>query len=109
MASRFSTDKLIKPVKFMGEDVNIRKLTVGQVIEIQNKAKALIPDITAEELAAGAKVPDNTDANIDLLTYVIKSGAAEFADYTAEDFRALPMDELGKLSGEIMKYSGLTK
>ena len=36
--------KMTKSVKFMGEDVKISKLSVAEVMDIQNKAKTLEQD-----------------------------------------------------------------
>lgn len=97
MASRFDTNKLTKNVKFMGVDVAMRKLSVGQVLQVQEKAKAL------------SRMDDggDADANIEMLTFVIRAGVEEMSSYTNEEFLALPMDELSSLSSEILKYSGL--
>jgi len=84
--------KMTKAVKFMGEDVKISKLSVAEVMSIQEHAK----DVENDEAAGLA-----------LLQTVIRSaveGADELAD---EDFLTFPMDELSKLSNEIMKFSGI--
>lgn len=84
--------KMTKDVKFMGESVKISKLSVAEVIEIQNKAKAL---------------EGNEAEGFNVLKTVIRSavdGATELSD---EDFDGFPLDELSKLSNEIMKFSGI--
>ena len=95
MANRFAQAKVSKKVKFMNEDVEIVKLSVSHVLTIQ-------------EMAAAVK-EDNEKDNIGLLLYVIRQAAPEFKDYTDAELYELPMEELTKLSGEIMKYSGLSK
>ena len=85
--------KMTKTVKFMSEDVKICKLSVSEVMEIQEKAKAVNSDDTE---------------GFNLLKFVIKlstEGASEISD---QDFDNFPMDELSKLSNEIMKFSGIT-
>lgn len=85
--------KMTKSVKFMGEDIKITKLSVSEVLEIQELSK---------------KVNESDSENgFDILKTVIRSaveGASELAD---EDFNNFPLDELSKLSAEIMKFSGL--
>jgi hypothetical protein len=84
--------KMTKSVKFMSEDVKICKLSVSEVMEIQDKAKNITTD-------------DSEGFN--LLKHVIKlsvEGASEISD---QDFDNFPMDELSKLSNEIMKFSGI--
>lgn len=84
--------KLTKKVKFMGEDVSISKLSVAEVLEIQAKAKVIDP---------------NSNESIELLRSVIRM-AVEGADTLSDDdFNNFPMDELSKLSNEVMKFSGM--
>jgi hypothetical protein len=84
--------KQSKNVKFMNQDLEISKLSVAQVLEIQAQAKSL-----SEDDARG----------FDVLKTVIRSSATDGDQLTDEDFESLPMDELSKLSAEIMKFSGL--
>lgn len=88
--------KMTKPCNFLGEKVNIIKLATGQVKEIQELAKQLEAD-EAEQEEGGLK----------LLTTVIKMGVEEGEQLEESDFTAWPIDELRKLSEEIMKFSGL--
>jgi hypothetical protein len=84
--------RMSKTVKFMGEDVKINKLSVAEVLDIQAKAKS---------------IGENEQEGLSVLKTVISSaveGASEIAD---EDFNKFPMDELSKLSNEIMKFSGI--
>lgn len=92
--NRFIGAKIKKNVTFMEQDLEIKKLTVSQVLQIQEKAKA-VKDDTSEA------------ANLDLLVFVIKAGAEELSDLTLEEFKEFPMEELTSLSGSIMEYSGL--
>jgi hypothetical protein len=83
-----------KNVKFMGENVQIRKLTVSEVTEIRKLALA------AEKAEAEA------DLNIDLLVKVIKCSVEDAAEIDEGEFLNFPLEELQKLSTEIMTYSG---
>lgn len=94
MANRFLDAKITKNVKFMNEDIAIRKLTVSQVMKIQDLAK---------EVEANPSEQDN----IKILALVVQQGAPELADLEPSQLNDFPMDELSRLSGEIMKYSGL--
>jgi hypothetical protein len=86
--------KMTKKVKFMGEEIEISKLSVAEVMDIQEKAKGLKEDDTE---------------GFNVLKAVIRSAVADANELSDEDFAAFPMDELSKLSDEIMKFSGLGK
>jgi hypothetical protein len=75
----------------MDTEIEIYKLTIAEVVEIQELAK------TVTESSNG----------LELLKKVIRLGAEGAADLTDEDFDTMPIDDLSKLSNEIMKYSGL--
>jgi hypothetical protein len=81
-----------KSVKFMGEEVKISKLSVSEVMELQNLSKDLKEDDTA---------------GLGILRTVIRAAVEGGDDLTDEDFETFPMDELSKLSTEIMKFSGI--
>jgi hypothetical protein len=84
--------KMSREVTFMGEKVTISKLSVAEVMEIQEKAK---------------KLESDDSAGLDVLITVIRSAVEGANELSDQDFEALPMDELAKLSGEIMKFSGI--
>jgi len=84
--------KMTRNVKFCNEDIKINKLTVAQVLEIQEKAKSVDKD-------------DSEGFNV--LKTVIRSSVDGGSDLTDEDFSGFPLDELSKLSTEIMKFSGI--
>jgi hypothetical protein len=84
--------RMTKTVKFLNSDVKISKLSVAEVLDIQNKAKDIEKDETA---------------GLELLKTVIRSAVEGGKDLDDGDFDDFPMDELSKLSNEIMKYSGL--
>jgi hypothetical protein len=77
----------------MGEDIRINKLSVAEVLEIQERAKA---------------VEGNDLAGFDLIKHVIQVAVPDAKELSEEDFNTFPMDELSKLSNEIMAFSGLT-
>jgi len=84
--------KMTKVTKFMGEEVKISKLSVAQIMGVQEAAK------TAE----------NDEAKgFDILKTIIKASAEGADALTDEDFENFPMDELSKLSNEIMQFSGI--
>ena len=85
--------KMQKNVKFMNEDVKISKLSISQVLEIQTEAK------TVKE----------GDSGFELLKRVICMSVEGGSDLSDEDFDAFPMDELSKLSAEIMRFSGIAQ
>lgn len=84
--------RVSKSVKFMNTDLTINKLTVDEVMEIQVKAK---------------NIEGNEEEGFNVLKHVIKSSADGAKDLSDDDFKTFPMDELSKLSNEIMKFSGL--
>ena len=86
--------KMSKKVKFMGEEIEISKLSVAEVMSIQEKAKAM---------------QENEAEGFNVLKAVIKAAVADAEELSDDDFSTFPMEELSKLSDEIMKFSGLGK
>jgi hypothetical protein len=84
--------KMNKTVKFMGEDVKISKLSVAEVMDVQEKAK---------------RMENDDNAGLDVLMSVIRSAVEGANELSDEDFLTFPTDELSKLSNEIMKFSGI--
>ena len=84
--------RVSKKVKFMGEDITINKLTVDEVLALQNEGKDLQEDSTD-----GLKV----------LRRIIKTSVEEANDLTDEEFNKFPMADLAELSTAIMTYSGM--
>jgi hypothetical protein len=87
--------RITKKVNFMGEKVEISKLTVSEVKSIQEDSKALMEDT------------DNEDAGFAFIKNIICKSVEGAEDLTDEDFDNLPMDELAKLSKDIMAFSGM--
>ena len=85
--------QITKTVKFAGEDLTISKLSVGQVLEIQEAADGIEGD---------------DEKSMDVLKLVIRLATKGADELTDEDFDSFPMDELSKLSNDIMKFSGMS-
>lgn len=83
-----------KKTKFLETEVVMRKLSLDQVEKIQEAAK----NIGEDEKNA-----------IDMLRTVISMSIEGAEDLSEEDFRKFPIEDLNKLSEEILKYSGLGK
>jgi hypothetical protein len=83
--------RITKEIKFMGESVKISKLTVAEVIEIQEHVKAT----------------ENNDNKISILRLITDLAVEGASDLTEEEFRSFPMEELNRLSEEVMKFSGV--
>ena len=94
MTNRFVGTKVSKKYKFMNLDIDVNKLSVSQVMKVQEAAKELEANPTEE-------------GNIKLLYLVIQQGVPELAELSSEELGECPMDELTKLSNEIMKFSGI--
>lgn len=84
--------RMKKKVKFMNADVTIQKLTIAEVMEIQEKAKG---------------ADEDEKRSFEVLRKVVRSAVEGAEDLSDEDFDTFPMDELSKLSNEIMRFSGL--
>ena len=85
---------ITKTVKFMGEDLLIRKLMVAEVLEIQNKAR-------------DSENNNEDTEGLGVLRKIIRAGCSDAAELTDEDFLQFPLDELTILSNEIMAFSGV--
>ena len=84
--------KMTKTFKFMGEDVKISKLSVAEVMDIQAKAK---------------QSENDDSAGLEVLKVVICASVEGAKELSDDDFKHFPMDELSKLSSEIIKFSGI--
>lgn len=83
--------KMTKKVKFMDDSVQISKLSVKEVMAIQREAEGL-----ADE------------DSFDMIVSVIRKATEGADEVSDEEFEMFPIDELSKLSNEIMKFSGVT-
>jgi len=84
--------RMSKKVKFMGEDITVYKLTVDLIQEIQ----AMSNDIKED------------DDNFDILKKIISEAVEGGNELDDADFGNFPLDELSKLSEEILKFSGIS-
>jgi hypothetical protein len=91
---RFKGSKVTQKIKFVGQDLEIVKLTVSQAIKVQDLVKEL------EE----SKDPE---ANLAVLLMALQFGAPDLSTMTLEDLKEFPMHDLTTLSNSIMKYSGM--
>lgn len=94
MSDKFSGTKITKKFKFCEKEIDVAKLSVKQVLEIQSRAK---------------DSKEGAEDNLEVLMLVVKSGAPDLKELTDEELQEFPMDELVKLSTEILKYSGLAQ
>lgn len=88
--------RVSKTIKFMGSDIKVHKLTVAEVLLIQEAAQK-IKDNPSEAEAEGFEV----------LRVVVRAGVENGNKLSDEDFTTFPIEDLSKLSNEIMAYSGL--
>lgn len=91
--NRFLAAKLAKSVSFMGLKIEIIKLSYRQTIELR------------EIVVSMPEVDQAQEREKLLLDFVIKNGAPELANI--EDLTVFPVDELERLAGEIISFSGL--
>ena len=89
--------KLTQEVKFMGEKVTIKKLTLAEVQEMQDLAKK----------AAGSENTEDDGASFNVLRLIVRASVEGASDLTDDDFGQFPIDELSRLSNDIMKFSGI--
>jgi hypothetical protein len=86
--------KSTKEVTFLGEKIKIAKLSVAQINEIQEAAK---------------DIETNQDKGYDVLKLVIRQSAEGGSGLEDKHFDDFPMDELSKLSSQIMEFSGISQ
>lgn len=92
--------RMTKTVKFLGSDVEIRKLSLAQVEQIQDKAKAA-------EASTDPEVKERS--GFELLKTVVSLSVEGGSELSDEDFRNFPLEDLSKLSDDIMLFSGISK
>jgi hypothetical protein len=85
---------ITEKVPFMGDEVEVKKMTVGEILELQKVI---------------AKVGDSDDATkqIGLLRDIIKVAVLGADELSDADFETFPIEELNKLSNKVMALSGL--
>jgi hypothetical protein len=85
---------ITKKVPFMGDEVEVRKMSVSEVMQIQ-------------ELVKKANKSKAEDSQLGLLRDVIRLAVIGADEITDEDFNTFPIGELSELSNEILGFSGL--
>lgn len=85
---------ITKKVPFMGDEVEVRKMSVSEVMKIQ-------------ELVKKANKSKAEDSQLGLLRDVIRLAVLGADEITDEDFNTFPIGELSELSNEILSFSGL--
>jgi len=85
---------ITEKVPFMGDEVEVKKLTVAEILDLQKVI---------------AKVGDSDDAKkqIGLLRDIIKVAVLGADELSDADFDTFPIEELNKLSTKVMELSGL--
>jgi hypothetical protein len=96
MSNRFLKNSSLKKISFSGEQVEIKKLSAAHVLDIQAESKRL------------GETPSEQD-NLSMMLTIITLGCPEVAELERDEILQLPLDDLNKLSNEIMKHSGLLK
>lgn len=82
--------RMMQEVSFMDEKVKIRKLSVQEIMKIQDQTKKV-------------KNGDEVSTLRTMIRLAVE-GAEQLSDTDIDSF---PLDELSKLGAEIVKYSGM--
>jgi hypothetical protein len=82
--------KVSTQIDFMGEKVKVNKLSVSEILKIQKASK---------EQTEGDEVS--------VLRLMVRLAVEGASDLTDTEFDSFPLDELGKLGAEIVKFSGM--
>jgi len=85
---------ITKKVSFMGDEVEIRKMSVAEVLKVQN-------------LVLKATKSKDESSQLSLLRDVIRLAVIGAEEITDEDFNTFPIGELNDLTNNILSYSGL--
>jgi hypothetical protein len=86
--------RITKKVPFMGDEVEIIKLSVGQVLEVQ-------------KLLNKSSKSKSEESQVELIRDVVKLAVIGANELSNEDFKQFPLAELNELSEAIISYSGL--
>ena len=84
---------ITKKVKFMGDEVEVCKLTIAQVERIQAFTKDASENSESDIFASLKKILDE--------------GVTGFSELTMEEFKQFPLEELQALSSHVTEFSGL--
>jgi|SRR5210317_1189221 len=85
---------ITKKVPFMGDEVEIRKLSVNEVFKVQELVKK------------STKSKDEKD-QISLLRDVIRLSVVGAEELTDEDFNTFPIAELSDITENVLSFSGI--
>jgi hypothetical protein len=85
---------LTEKVPFMGDEVEVKKLTVGEVLTLQ-------------KVITAAADSEDEQAQLRLLCDITKIAVIGAEELTDEEFNTFPISELTLLSEHIMRLSGL--
>jgi hypothetical protein len=83
-----------RKIKFLGRNIEIKKLTLSECQEIQRKS------MDTDE--------NNQDQGFELIKMTIALGVPAAAEFSDDDFAEFPMDDLTKLAEEVMKLAGMS-
>jgi len=86
--------QIIEKVPFMGDEVEIRKLSVTEVMKVQ-------------ELVKKSSKSKAEDSELSLLRDVIRLAVIGADELSDEDFNTFPIGELSDVSNHILRFSGL--
>jgi len=84
--------EIIEKVPFMGDEVEVRKMSVSKVMELQSIV---------------ASAGKDEEGQLNLLRSVIRLAVIGSEEITDEEFNNFPLGELSALSEAIMTVSGL--
>lgn len=85
---------ITKKVPFMGDEVEIRKLSVNEVFKVQELVKKSTKSKSEED-------------QISLLRDVIRLAVVGADEVTDEEFNTFPIGELSDVTDNILKFSGI--
>jgi hypothetical protein len=85
---------ITKKVPFMEDEVEIRKLSVNEVFQVQ-------------KLVTKSSKSKSEDAQLGLLRDVIRMSVVDAADLTDEDYNTFPIAELSLLTEAVLEFSGI--
>ncbi len=106
-ARSLSTLKVTKRIAAMGTYFEISKLTLGQVEAVQELNNDLDEKLKSIEDPA-IKEKRRGENGLAVSKFVIIQGCAAFADFSDDDFKNVPLDEVLSISKEILTFSGLS-
>lgn len=114
LKERLLSKKITSSVTFMGEPITINKLSVGEIIAVQESASE-IPKLPELEVGKEGEIRQSeANANkeglmqgLETTRRVVRLGCPDLATFTDAEFSLLPLDELLKLGTDIMAFSGV--